>query len=74
MQNLDPIKHPRGSSPPPTQVEQELNGNERSFWSIEQDPPYMRTNTPGKLYALESGPRDHTKGDNCWQDNGGESG
>jgi hypothetical protein len=74
MRNNYQIKHPRGSTPPPTQSEQDLDGNARGSTSIEQNPDNSGTNTPGKLTVLESHPCNEPDDDGRWQDDGGEGG
>ena len=74
MQNYDHLKHRRGSSPPPTQSEEELHGNGKVFNPGEQDPADFQTARPGKMTAVVPDPPEQPENPGRWQDTGGESG
>ena len=74
MQNHNPKKHPRGSSPPSEQVEMEFYDHKGVSTLIEETPDYSQgTHTRKESSILSALPEDQAAADR-WRDDGGESG
>ncbi len=74
MKNYDHPNHRRGSSPPPTQHEQDLSTHGSDLRSVEQDPDDFRISKRRKMTAAESDLSGWPEDDGMWQDCGGEGG
>ena len=74
MRTTYDMKHPRGSSPPPTQSEHDLYGDDSLSPPIEQHHIIPRSELSGKVTAGESSPLKQPGADGIWKDDGGEGG